>query len=150
MKREITQLVVIIFFVVAVINVTGLARTVPTTTAVVLRNGVLLKGSGEKIYLLEDGKKRWIYNLDAFEGWGYRWEQVQFVPDSLLESLPDGRPLYLLVKGSGEKIYLLDQGQKRWIRTLEDFKAQGFLWEDVKIISDAELRVIPEGTPIPP
>jgi hypothetical protein len=150
MKKEITWLLVVVFALVALVNITGAARAVPAGPSIVLRDGVLLKGSEEEIYLLARGKKRWIYNLDAFEGRGYRWEQVQMVPDSLLESLEDGRPVYLLVKGSGEEIYLLDQEQKRWIRTLKDFEEQGFLWEDVKIIPDVELWAIPEGTPIPP
>lgn len=150
MKKEITLLTVVILALVALINVTGAARSLPASPSIILRDGVLLKGSGEKIYLLARGEKRWIYNLDAFDGRGYRWEQVRTVSDSLLDSLEDGRPIYLLVKGSGEKIYLLDQDKKRWIRTLEDFKEQGFLWEDVRIIPDDELDAIPEGIPIPP
>src|SRR5690606_40975888 len=50
------------------VNVSGVGRQTPTTSAgVIVRNGLLLK-SGPDIFLIENGHKRHIINLDAFTG----------------------------------------------------------------------------------
>jgi len=46
-------------------------------------------------------------------------------------------------------IYLLDDGEKRWIDTIETFTARGYVWRDVKFVSCDALRSIPDGEPIP-
>lgn len=55
---------------------------------------VLLKcGSNPHIYLLENGEKRWIKDIDTFESRGYVWREVGFVPCDALRTLPDGVPI---------------------------------------------------------
>jgi hypothetical protein len=47
-------------------------------------------------------------------------------------------------------IYLLEQGQKRWINSLATFTDRGYEWRDVITnITCDELRSIPDGVPIP-
>ena len=56
----------------------------------------------------------------------------------------------ILLKCSGSPhIYLLDQGEKRWINTIDTFEDRGYIWRDVHFISCNALRDIPDGTPIP-
>lgn len=47
-------------------------------------------------------------------------------------------------------IYLLEQGQKRWIDTIETFEARGYEWRDVHFVSCPVLRQVPDGETIPP
>jgi hypothetical protein len=47
-------------------------------------------------------------------------------------------------------IYLLDAGEKRWVRDIPTFESQGFVWGDVSMIQCDDLRRIPDGPPIPP
>jgi len=47
-------------------------------------------------------------------------------------------------------IYLLEDGEKRWVDTIETFAERGYVWRDVHFISCDDLRSIPDGTPIPP
>lgn len=47
-------------------------------------------------------------------------------------------------------IYLLERGQKRWIKDIPTFEAEGFRWDDVRMVSCEALRQIPDGPPIPP
>ncbi|MAT97260.1 MAG: hypothetical protein CL608_08975 [Anaerolineaceae bacterium] len=128
----------------------SLARAMPDAQSLVIRDGLVFKGSGERIYVLEDSRKRWITSLEAFDYFGYRWEQVNVVDDSFLDQFEDGRPLYVLLKcQNSPHIYALEDGQKRWIKDIPTFEAQGFVWDDVKFVSCGELRRLPTGTPIP-
>lgn len=46
-------------------------------------------------------------------------------------------------------IYLLDDGQKRWIDTIETLTARGYVWRDVHFVACDALRTIPDGESIP-
>ena len=43
----------------------------------------------------------------------------------------------------------LENGQKRWIKDIDTFLAEGHVWEDVRFVSCEYLRSIPDGPPIP-
>lgn len=58
-------------------------------------------------------------------------------------------PILLKCAGSPH-IYLLEQGEKRWIDTIETFEAEGYVWGDVEFVGCTDLRLIPDGPPIPP
>jgi len=58
-----------------------------------LREGELLRGSGEPVYLYEEGRRRHVASLQAFTARGWRWEDVRRLPDRVLEAIPEGRPL---------------------------------------------------------
>jgi len=154
--RTLGRLLLVLAVLVVLINIpinrygTSLARIMPDTAALVIRDGLVLKGSGPEIYVLEDGKLRWISSLEAFEFFGYRWEQVHVVDDSFLEQFEKGKPIHVLLKCQGSPhIYALENGQKRWIKDIPTFEAEGYKWEDVKIVSCDYLRSLPDGPPIP-
>ena len=46
-------------------------------------------------------------------------------------------------------IYLLEEGEKRWINTIETFNDRGYVWDDVHTIPCSDLHSIPDGLPIP-
>lgn len=55
---------------------------------------VLLKcAQSPHIYRLEEGKKRWIRDIDTFVEVGHVWEDVRFVSCSYLRLLPDGETI---------------------------------------------------------
>ena len=56
----------------------------------------------------------------------------------------------ILLKCSSPHIYLLERGEKRWIKDIPTFEEQGFRWEDMHYVSCEDLRRIPDGRPIPP
>ncbi|MDW8269559.1 MAG: hypothetical protein RMN24_10380 [Anaerolineae bacterium] len=58
-------------------------------------------------------------------------------------------PILLLCPGSPH-IYQLAGSEKRWIKDIPTFEAQGFRWDDVHKVDCADLRAIPDGLPIPP
>lgn len=55
-----------------------------------LPNGMLIKGSDHAIYVIDNGKRRWIPSPARFNELGYKWEAVIGVPDEALASLAQG------------------------------------------------------------
>jgi hypothetical protein len=55
----------------------------------------------------------------------------------------------LLKCAQSPHIYLLEDGQKRWIDTIETFTDRGYVWSDVFFVSCPTLRSVPDGEPIP-
>ena len=57
-------------------------------------------------------------------------------------------PLLLKCRNSPH-IYLLEQGEKRWIDTIETFNDRGYVWRDVHFVPCDDLGSVPDGVPIP-
>jgi hypothetical protein len=157
LDRMLTRLALGLALLILIVNIpynrfgTSLARAMPDVQSLIIRDGLVLKGSGEQIYVLENNQKRWITSLDAFEWHGYRWEQVNEVEDNFLNRFEEGRPIYVLLKCEpSPHIYALEDGQKRWIQDILTFEAEGFIWEDVKFVSCDQLQNMPNGLPFPP
>ena len=150
------RLAILVAILVVVINIpvkshgVSLARILPDTASLVIRDGLVLKGSGTGIYRLEDNKLRWISSMDAFEHLGLTWKDVNVVNDAFLTRFEKGRPIHVLLKCDGSPhIYRLENDQKRWIKDIDTFLAEGHVWEDVRMVSCGYLRSIPDGPPIP-
>jgi hypothetical protein len=157
LDRMLGRLVVVLLVIIVLINIpfnrygTNLARAMPDRQALVIRDGLLLKGDGDEVYVLEDNHKRWISSLEAFEYYGYRWDEVNQVDDDFLAQFPDGPPLSILYKCEGSPhVYAIEDGMKRWIEDIPTFEAEGYVWDDVQIVPCGKLRGIPDGLPIPP
>ena len=128
----------------------SLARILPDSASLIIRDGLVLKGSGPEIYILEDDKLRWVSSLDAFEHLGLTWEDVHVVEDEFLAKFEEGRPIHVLLKcPDSPHIYRLENNQKRWIKDIDTFLAEGHVWEDVRMVSCEYLRDLPNGPPIP-
>ena len=56
--------------------------------------------------------------------------------------------LIRLVKGSGPEVFLIQNGERKWITDSRTFDAYGFNYSEVKEIFDEELTTYPEGTPL--
>jgi len=134
-----------------IFNGIPVARALPDRQAFIIRDGLVLKGSGPEVYVLESNQRRWISSLDAFEHYGYTWNDVHTVDDAVLERFPSGRPLHVLLKcPESVHIYRLENNQKRWIKDIPTLMAEGHVWNDVRLVDCARLRLIPDGPPIPP
>ena len=128
----------------------SLARIMPETAALIIRDGLVLKGSGPEIYILDQDKLRWISSMDAFEHMGLTWEDVHVVEDVFLAKFEKGAAIHVLLKcRTSPHIYRLESGEKRWIRDIDTFEAEGHVWDDVRFVSCNYLRDLPDGAPIP-
>jgi len=157
MGRTLFRLAVGLLLFVVVVNVpinrhgVSLARVMPDSAALIIRDGLLVKGeNSDKVYVLQDDKLRWISSLEAFERFHYRWRDVHVVEDSFLDRFEKGRAVHVLLKCDGSPhIYRIEREQKRWIKDIPTFEAEGHVWEDVQFVSCQYLRNLPDGPPIP-
>lgn len=125
----------------------------PTSPAVTLEEGSLVKEPGKpSVYLVENGLLRPIPNANIFEANNFDWNSIIEVSLSGYEIGEDlGYPEDydftdgMLVKGSSANVYVISNGQRRWIQTEEIFNALGYKWSKVHNISDAKLGTYPEG-----
>ncbi len=131
---------------------TAIARSIPNSAALVIMNGLVVKEeTSSDIWVYRDGAFHWITSLDAFQHYGYRWEQVHSVEPGFLNPFAKGSPIYVLLKcDSSPHIYQLEAGQKRWIVDIPTFQAQGYVWQDVRFVPCPYLRSLPDGESIPP
>jgi len=147
-----------VLFIVVLINVpfnthgAALARSIPSSASLVIHDGLVVKeATNPRIWVYRDGAFHWITSLDAFTYFGYRWQDVHIVPAGFLNGSPKGKSLYVLLKcDASPNIYQLDGGTKHWIVDIPTFTAQGYVWADVKFVSCASLRALPDGDSIPP
>jgi hypothetical protein len=156
--RLMVRLALGLFVAIVLINVpfnrhgTTLATAMPDTAALVMRDGLVVKEQDdEEIYVFQDGRFRWISSLDAFEHFHFAWGDVHVVEDGFLDEFEKGPPLHVLLKcRSSPHIYRAEGGEKRWIRDIATFVAEGHVWEDVRFVSCSYLRGLPDGETIPP
>ena len=90
-----------------------------------------------RVYVIKNKKKHWIKTPKEFEDANYNWSEIQEITAELLEQYPDAEPLVTeLLRAIGDhKVYKLEAGKKRWIKTLGEFNAAGHNWEDVQEVS---------------
>lgn len=83
----------------------------------------------------------WLFGIDQGE--------IEVLPASVQEIVYEHPNPILLKCTSSPHIYLLEEGGKRWVDSIETFDARGYVWRDVHIIRCDDLRGVPDGTPIP-
>jgi len=156
LDRALSRFLLMVAVLIIIVNIplnrygVSLARMIPESASLIIRDGLVLKGTGSEIYILQNDKLRWISSLDAFEHLGLDWGDVHVVEDSFLARFEQGAPIHVLLKCDGSPhIYRLENGEKRWIRDIDTFEAEGHVWEDVRFVSCPYLRNIPDGPSIP-
>lgn len=62
--------------------------------AVYFRDGVILRASGRgEVYIMSDGKKRYVASPAVFEGLGCKWNNIIVVSAEGLDNVPTGAPI---------------------------------------------------------
>lgn len=125
----------------------------PALPAVTAAPGRLVKEAGQPaVYLIENGTRRVFRNADIFLSHGYQWKDVKTVKKLAAVSLGDpvDYPVVpgMLVKGSGPKVYLIADGQRRWITSEQVFVGLSYPWSSIRVLFDSTLKGIFEGAPI--
>jgi hypothetical protein len=147
-----------VFIIVVLINIplntqgTTLARSIPSSTSLIIRNGLVVKeATSLDIWVYGDGAFHRITSIEAFEQLGYRWQDAHIVDPGFLNPFAKGSPRYVLLKcASSPHFYRLEAGRKRWIVDLPTFAAEGYVWQDIKVVPCTYLRSLPDGESVPP
>lgn len=120
-------------------------------------DGTLIRAIGDtKVYALEGGLKRWIINPSIFNGLGYKWTNIQVLPQDAVNSYILGSDLSTtypypngsLLKGDGPEVYLIEAGKKRWIPNPQIFEAKGFQWKSIINVKQYTLNYLTRGSDI--
>lgn len=130
--------------------------TIPKTSQAAFGEGALIKGLSNKVYVVENGLKRWIKTADIFNKLKYSWANIKSVSEDLLSDTPLGRditrdykyPDGTLLRGSGPPVYLIEKGLKHWIPNPQIFAARAFKWQNVIQAEDKILNKIKKGDDI--
>jgi len=131
--------------------VNGLPATGPAVAKLI---GARLRQTGTaQIYLIdEDGSKRWIPDQATYLNLFRDWASVQDVPD--VSSITTGPTVtsgaYLATTGAatGTKVYLIDNGQKRWVTTPAVMDKFDFNWSALRPVAQSTLDALPDGAPL--
>jgi hypothetical protein len=130
----------------------AIARSIPSAASLIIRDGLIVKeATSPDIWIYGDNAFHRISSIETFEQLGYRWRDVHIVHTGYLDQFAKGRPRYVLLRcASSPHFYRLDEGHKRWVVDIPTFEAEGYTWQDIKAVSCAYLRGLPDGDSIPP
>lgn len=120
-------------------------------------DGTLVKGLGPAIYAIENNRRRHIANIQVLKQLGYSAKEARKISEEELASIPGGPAITdgsrkldgtLIKTRDNPAIYILDYGKRRHIAEWNVFKANGYSWNKVKIISEEEMASCPQGKPM--
>ena len=104
-------------------------------------DGSLVKGSNDLVFMIVKGKACWVSSAELFEALGLDWKNVKVIPDAQLGKIPKG---LLIVKGSGNPIYILQYGVACKVNDISTFKLLGFDQNLIIPIQNDKLKKIPQ------
>src|SRR3989338_6836826 len=100
-----------------------------------------------KVFLVENGKKYWVRSADIFNSYSFKWPDIKETSANELAEYPFAT---LVAKPGDPKIYYIGKSgkEKRWIASLEAFRANNFDWREIKTINDLDLKQYPDSADI--
>lgn len=119
--------------------------------------GALIREDGNPtVYLIEGGKKKPISSLKMFAARKLDWNKVLVVNKTQVNNFQSGTNMQYpdgsVLRDPAGKVYTIDQGKKRWIRSGDDFTGAGYTAGEVIDISDSteisDLNTTEEGNDI--
>ncbi len=115
------------------------AGITPPITPTGIVDGALLKTPDSfKVYVIIQGKKKWIPTPEVFETLGYKWGSITIVDANTIKSLPDFED-NLIRANNTIQVYLVVNGVRHHIPNPEIFLDYGFKWDEVKDVPQAAI-----------
>lgn len=107
----------------------------------------LIRSAGEApVYILSSaGYKRHLPNPEVFESYNFKWSDIVEVGSFWVSSFPN---ILVLQREEDYRVYKLEKGLKRWIKTAEAFEKLGYDWPMISTINKTEFNFYQEGTPV--
>jgi len=116
--------------------------------------GALVRVKGAPtVYVIKGGRRVPISSVKLFNAYRFDWNKVlvvnknqvnKFKSDSRGLEYPDGT----LLRSRSGKVYKIDQGKKRWIRSGDDFSKAGYKPDEVIDVDEEEISKFEEGVDI--
>ncbi|MEA1937117.1 MAG: hypothetical protein U9N04_03325 [Patescibacteria group bacterium] len=104
--------------------------------------GALIREKGtDTVYLIEGGKRKPISTQSIFNARRLNWDKVLVIKKAQMAKFQSGANLQYpdgaLVKDPDDKVYKIDHGEKRWIRSGDDLTGAGYSADDIISVTDA-------------
>ncbi len=121
------------------------------------KDGTLVKTENKPyIFLIEGDKKRHISSLETFQKMKLSFSDVVVLNEGSLKDYKMGKPIninekntpILVRKDGGKRVYLLDNGKLRWIKTYEIFQKRGYKMKNVLSLNAEEMAEYEFSDPI--
>jgi hypothetical protein len=106
---------------------------------------VKLANDPKVYYITESGLKRHLLNPDVFLSYGNQWEDIIEISQTELNAYEDCQFIQM---GGDYKVYKIEDGQKRWIKTAEVFNQLGYDWSKICPVNQTEFHAYFTGGPI--
>ena len=98
-----------------------------------------------KVYVVGKGLVRHVPNPEVFNSYNFSWGDIITVSPTELKEYGQAN----LIRGIGEaKVYLVENGKKRWVETAEIFTKKSYDWLKIVEINEIELKAYPTGSNI--
>lgn len=129
------------------------------------KDGDLVMSPTGAIFVIRDGKRCQIPSMEVFGQGGFKLEKVIKVSDEEVNAIPAG-PAFTaaakpqaqnapaarkdgdLVMSPGGAIFVIRDGKRCQIPSMDVFHASGFKMENIIKISDADVNAIPQGSAV--
>jgi hypothetical protein len=110
-------------------------------------DGTLIKKEKRPaVYKIEDGRRKEFTSLALFKATKNKWSDVIVLSGEEFSAYDDGGVVRypegtLLRQAGSEKVYVIKNGEAKWIRTAAEFKKAGYKWSNVIEVSSAEMSL---------
>lgn len=107
---------------------------------------LLIRAEGDyRVYAVIKNVKRHIPSAAIFTASGFQWADVQTISAQSAAAYATSN----LVKAlDNSKVYVIQNGEKRWIQSVEEFNAAGYKWDLIITVSAAELSAYADAAGI--
>ncbi|OHB18634.1 MAG: hypothetical protein A2666_04540 [Parcubacteria group bacterium RIFCSPHIGHO2_01_FULL_47_10b] len=99
-----------------------------------------------RVYVVENGKRRHIPTVEAFNAAGYSWTAIEIIANTNIEVLQE---IILIKTPDSPEVYELVNGTRRWIPSAAEFNARGFDWNTIVIVDPTVRDTYPDTTQTP-
>jgi len=103
------------------------------------------QGDSKVYYITSNGQKKWIVNEAVFNSYSNRWDDIVEVSAEELNLYPS---VNLLRAQGEEKVYLIENLTKRWIKTANIFVSKGYKWENIDVVNKTEIAAYGEESAV--
>ena len=114
-------------------------------------------GDNVSIYVMDGGAKRHVTSPAAMATCGYGWDAVYVLPAGTIAAFPNGADLSgapcpqaafangTLLVGSEGKVWVMQNGQRRWVTDPGAFISCGYHGFEIDRIADSIIAAFPQG-----
>lgn len=106
-------------------------------------NLIRAKNDAKVYFISESGFKKWIPSAEIFNSYTQnKWENIVEVEESVVDSFGE---INLIRLHGGTKVYKLERGTKRWVKTEEVFEKLALDWSRIVSVNQTEFAIYIEG-----